>query len=32
METFLNILTYVGYIVVALLCLMFMIVIHESGH
>lgn len=32
MSTFLNILTYIGYILVALLCLMFMIVVHETGH
>ena len=32
MEAFLNVLEYIGYIIVAILCLMFMIVVHESGH
>ena len=32
MQIFLDILTYIGYIIVALLCLMFMIVVHETGH
>lgn len=30
--TFVEVLKYIGYIIVALLCLMFMIVIHEFGH
>ena len=30
--SFTEIISWVGYIIVALLCLMFMIVVHETGH
>ena len=30
--SFVSVLQWIGYILVALLCLMFMIVVHEAGH
>ena len=32
LSSFVSVLQWIGYILIALLCLMFMIVVHEFGH